>query len=199
MSSPGQEAHPLCSVLFSQMWLFDHKMIQSLRLNTPQLTSATKTAKHSVFKNLSIFGELNCIMSVASKHFSRLHPDTTRLMDSHWVILRVTEKENKSARVLCPLPAACSLDDSSSSFIWLELHLINEFTSPFPCGSHHLMLTVTCSTSCFLRQCGCLMNTQCCLATTQSILLALHGSPLCLSPTSNLDLWSSSFLFILNF
>lgn len=65
-------------------------------------------------------------------------------------------EENKSIRVLCPLPTACSLDDSSSSFICLEPHLINEFILTFPRMSHHLMLTAAHSAFWFLRQYGCL-------------------------------------------
>lgn len=112
ISSPKQEAHLFCSVLFSQLWFFDHQIVQSLTLNTLQLHSATKTAKHSAFRNLPEFRELNRIMSVVSLCFSHFQTDTTRLMDSHWVIFIVTEKENKSIRVLCSLSTACSLDNS---------------------------------------------------------------------------------------
>lgn len=147
MSSPRQETHLFCSVLFSQLWLSDHQLMQSPRLNTLQLNSATETARHGAFKNLSLFRELNGTLSVAFKPFSHLQPDTARWMDSQWVILRITEKKNPSEScALFPLPA-CSLDDSSS-FICLEPHLINEFILTFP--QSESPPNANCSSLCFL-------------------------------------------------
>lgn len=107
-------------------------------------------------------------------------------------------EENKSIQVLCPLPTVCSLDDSSSSFICLEPLSINELILTFPRMSHHLMLTAARSTFWFLRQYSCLVNALGSLATVQPSLLTLCGPLLCLPPTSNLELHSSSRLLILD-
>lgn len=132
MSWLSQETRLFCFVLFYQFWLFDHQIIQSLRLNMLQLSLAAKIAKHSIFKNLPVFRELNCIMSVAYQVFFHLQSDTTKLNSLHKVMFMVAKTEDSSHPKPCSLfpllaPWVTSFFPLISHSFGLNFILTNEF------------------------------------------------------------------------
>lgn len=96
-----------------------------------------------------------------------------------------------------PAPSSHCLLPRWLFFLHLPWASLNKWIySDIPPNESHLMLTAARSAFWFLRQYSCLVNALCSLATIQPPLLTLCGSLFCLPPTSELDLHSSSCLFI---